>query len=312
MSLNRAEEDGVDNRVEAPRTPGGNPAGLASGQGASDDASDTQVLGGHNGAAPAAPRPTPGMAAAPAAAAYPGGQPYSSLMAPGTAAGSAGAGGSALADSAAQAVASAASGARTVASKIGSSFSGISWPRPTRQASERAMPAAGPQAPPAPAAPPGHAAAPQAAPQAPPRVQFQAGGRARRRDWRAAAGPAPRSALLSLQRLEPLSVMKFSFMISLVGWVVVFAAVAVVYYVLSKLGVFTQIEQTVGLVTYSKSHPGTNASSWFRASRVLGWTAIICTINAILFTALATIGAALYNLITTISGGIEVTLKETD
>jgi hypothetical protein len=307
VSLNRAEEDGVDNRVEAPRTAGGNPAGLAAGQGASEDAGETQVLGGRNGSAPAAPLPAPGMAAAPAAAAYPGGQPYSPLMAPGSAPD----GGSALTETAAQAVASAASGARNVAAKIGASFSGISWPRPTRQASERAMPSAGPQAPPAPPqVPPG----PQAGPAAPPRVQFQAGtGRPRRRrDWRAAAGPAPRSALLSLQRVEPLSVMKFSFMISLVGWVVVFVAVAVIYYVLSKLGVFTQIEQTVGLVTYSKSHPGTNASSWFRASRVLGWTAIICTINAILFTALATIGAALYNLITTISGGVEVTLKETD
>jgi hypothetical protein len=130
--------------------------------------------------------------------------------------------------------------------------------------------------------------------------------------WPGQVGPAPRSALLSLQRLEPLSVMKFSFLLSLVAWVVVFVAVAIVWFVLSKLGVFSSIEKTVGLVTYSKSHPGTNAASWFSASRVLLYTALVCTVNAILFTALATVGAALYNLITSITGGIEVTLKETD
>ena len=118
--------------------------------------------------------------------------------------------------------------------------------------------------------------------------------------------------MLSLQRIEPMSVMKFSFLISLVGWVVVFVAVAILYFTLSKLGVFTKIEHTVGLVTYNKDHPGSNASSWFSASRVLEYTALVCTINAILFTALATVGAALYNLVTSLTGGIEVTLRESD
>ncbi len=106
--------------------------------------------------------------------------------------------------------------------------------------------------------------------------------------------------------------MKFSFLISLVAWVVLFVAVAVVYFALSKLGVFRSIEQTVGLITYNKDHPGTNAASWFRASRVMEYTAVVCTVNAVLFTALATVCAALYNLVTQLTGGIEVTLKETD
>ena len=49
--------------------------------------------------------------------------------------------------------------------------------------------------------------------------------------------------------------MKFSFMISLVGWVILFVAVAVLYFVLSKLGVFHAIEPTVGGVTSSKDSP---------------------------------------------------------
>jgi Transmembrane domain of unknown function (DUF3566) len=106
--------------------------------------------------------------------------------------------------------------------------------------------------------------------------------------------------------------MKFSFLMSLVGWVVLFVAVAVVYFALSKLGVFHEIEQTYALITYNKDHPGSNLDAWFGASRVMEYTAIVCTVNVFLFTALATVGAALYNLVTHLTGGIEVTLKETD
>ena len=121
-----------------------------------------------------------------------------------------------------------------------------------------------------------------------------------------------RSAMLTLQRVEPMSVMKFSSLLALVMWVVIFVAVAIIYFALSKMGVFSSIEHTVGLVTSNKSVSGTNASSWFAASRVLSYTAIFCTINAVLFTALATVGAALYNLLTSLTGGVEVTLKESD
>jgi hypothetical protein len=106
--------------------------------------------------------------------------------------------------------------------------------------------------------------------------------------------------------------MKFSSLLSLAGFIVLFIAVAVIWFALSKLGVFGKIEQTIGLVTYSKSHPGSNAAAWFSARRWLGYTALIGAINAVLFTALSTIGAVLYNLITSLTGGIEVTLKETD
>jgi Transmembrane domain of unknown function (DUF3566) len=188
------------------------------------------------------------------------------------------------------AVAGAASGARDLAAKVGASFSSV-----TRNSSKPKAPRRPPSASVKRPASPGAGLPPR-----PPQGRTQQGGAQTRR------------ALLSLERIEPMSVMKFSFLISLVGWVVLFVAVAVVYFALSKLHVFTEIEKTVGLVTYNKDHPGSNAASWFRASRVLEYTALVCTINAILFTALATVGAALYNLVTTLTGGIEVTLKESD
>jgi Transmembrane domain of unknown function (DUF3566) len=122
-----------------------------------------------------------------------------------------------------------------------------------------------------------------------------------------------RRAQLVLSRIEPWSVMKFSFMISLVGWVVLFVAVAALYYVLSKLGVFHSIQSTISDVTSSKGSAGTDANGqWFSASRILGYTMLVGAINVVLITALATVGAVIYNLVTHLAGGIEVTLKETD
>jgi hypothetical protein len=39
---------------------------------------------------------------------------------------------------------------------------------------------------------------------------------------------------------------------------------------------------------------------------------LVGAINVILITALATVGSVVYNLVTHVAGGIEVTLKETD
>lgn len=121
-----------------------------------------------------------------------------------------------------------------------------------------------------------------------------------------------RRAQLAVTRVEPWSVMKFSFMISLVGWVVLFVAVAALYYSLSKIGVFTSIEKSVTDVTSSKGSAGVKASNWFSASRVLGYTMLIGAVNVVLITALATVGSVIYNLVTHVAGGIEVTLRETD
>jgi hypothetical protein len=127
-------------------------------------------------------------------------------------------------------------------------------------------------------------------------------------------GTAPtRRAQLVLARIEPWSVMKFSFMVSLVGWVILFVAVAALYYVLSKLGVFHSIQSTITDVTSSKGSSGADANGqWFSASRILGYTMLVGAINVVLITALATVGAVIYNLVTHLAGGIEVTLKETD
>jgi hypothetical protein len=121
-----------------------------------------------------------------------------------------------------------------------------------------------------------------------------------------------RQAMLTLSRLEPWSVMKFSFIASVVAFIILFVAVAVLYMVLSALGVFTSLENQVASITSAKNTAGTDISHWFSASLILGWTAMLGALNIVLITALSTIGSVIYNLIAKTVGGVEVTLRETD
>jgi hypothetical protein len=154
--------------------------------------------------------------------------------------------------------------------------------------------------PPAPAAPVGPTAAAAAQAPAPPRPRK-----------RAAQRPA-RQAHLTVARIEPWSVMKFSFVVSLVAFVILFVAVTVLYGTLSALGVFESLQRVVTSVTSSQDSAGVNAAKWFSASRVLGYTGLLGSFDIVLITAMATIGAVIYNLTSRLVGGVEVTLRETE
>jgi hypothetical protein len=121
-----------------------------------------------------------------------------------------------------------------------------------------------------------------------------------------------RQAHLTVARVEPWSVMKFSFIVSLVAFVILFVAVSVLYGALAGLGVFDSLQRVVTSVTSSQSSAGVNAAKWWSASRILGYTALLGSLNIVLITAMSTIGAVVYNLTSRLVGGVEVTLRETE
>jgi hypothetical protein len=121
-----------------------------------------------------------------------------------------------------------------------------------------------------------------------------------------------RQAHLTVARVEPWSVMKFSFVVSLVAFVILFVAVSVLYGALAGLGVFDSLQRVVASLTSSQSSVGVNAAKWWSASRVLGYTALLGLLNIVLITAMSTIGAVVYNLTSRLVGGVEVTLRETE
>jgi hypothetical protein len=124
----------------------------------------------------------------------------------------------------------------------------------------------------------------------------------------------PRKAHLQVARFEPWSVMKFSFIMSLVCFLVLFVAVVVLYVILSWLGVFDALSNTIRDLTSNDQGKtgGLNPASWFSAARILGYTALIGTLNVLLITALATVWSVIYNMAADLVGGVEVTLKEAD
>jgi Transmembrane domain of unknown function (DUF3566) len=129
---------------------------------------------------------------------------------------------------------------------------------------------------------------------------------------KARTGSRARKANLVVSRVEPWSVMKFSFLISLVLWIVMFVAVALLYYALSSLGVFGALQRTLASVTSSQTSAGVDLTKWTSSTRVLGYTMLLGAVDVVLITAISTVGAVIYNLVTHLGGGIEVTLKETE
>jgi len=102
-------------------------------------------------------------------------------------------------------------------------------------------------------------------------------------------------------------VLKFSLVLSVVLCVVLVVAVAVLYLLLSGMGVFESINKTV-----SSFREAGSDQPLFTASGVIGVALIVGLADVVLFTAMATLGAFAYNLCADLVGGIEVTLSEHD
>jgi hypothetical protein len=126
-------------------------------------------------------------------------------------------------------------------------------------------------------------------------------------------GTAPhrvRKARLRMTHIDPWSVMKTSFLLSVAFGIVTVIAVAVVWSVLGAAGVWDSINQTVQEVIGGNSGSSFDVENYIGTSRVMGFTMIVAVVDVVLITAIATLSAFLYNLAATLLGGLEVTLAE--
>jgi len=110
--------------------------------------------------------------------------------------------------------------------------------------------------------------------------------------------------------VDPWSVMKVSFVLSIATAIMAFIAVAVLWSVLDAMGVFEAVGGMISDVTSSDQKSGFDLQSFLSLSRVLGFTTLLGLVDIILVTALATLGSFLYNLAAGFVGGLEVTLAE--
>ena len=102
--------------------------------------------------------------------------------------------------------------------------------------------------------------------------------------------------------------LKLAFVLSVALFFVWMVAVGVLYGVLDGMGVWDKLNGT-----YNEFAVNTSAASGgplITVGRVLGVAAIVGAINIVLITALATVGAFVYNVSADLAGGLEMTLAE--
>jgi hypothetical protein len=176
---------------------------------------------------------------------------------------------------------------------------------PVSKADERARPKLGRKTPaqPLPDLPPRPADAPS--PSLPPGATV-----ATPTDARPQVSRGPRRARLRLTRIDPWSVMKTSFLLSIAFAIVTVVSVAMVWQVLGAAGVWDSFNSTIQEGIGGEDVSTFQIQDYVGTSRVLGFTMLVAAIDVILITASATLTAFLYNMAAALLGGVEVTLAE--
>ncbi|KGM16123.1 hypothetical protein N867_03100, partial [Actinotalea fermentans ATCC 43279 = JCM 9966 = DSM 3133] len=117
-----------------------------------------------------------------------------------------------------------------------------------------------------------------------------------------------RKVRLAVARIDPWSVMKLSFLLSVAIGIMIVVAAAVVWQTLDNMAVFTSVNETIA--TIADDPEFFNLLEYAAFPRVLSLATMIAVVDVVLLTALSTIGAFLYNIVAALVGGITVTLTD--
>lgn len=123
------------------------------------------------------------------------------------------------------------------------------------------------------------------------------------------AAAAARRARLQLVRVEPWSVTRLAFVVSVAMMIVAVVAVSIFWVVLDLAGVWDQLNGSIATVL-SDGEAGFDLTDYLGLGRLVGLTLVLSAINVIVFTMMATIAAHLYNLAAQLMGGIGLTFQD--
>ena len=124
--------------------------------------------------------------------------------------------------------------------------------------------------------------------------------------------PRPASARrvrLTVSRVDPWSAMKIAFLLSVALGIAGVVMVFVLWTILAGMGVFDQINGIVGQVVQD-GQQRFDIMDFIGLGRVLSLSIVIAVIDVILVTAIATLGAFLYNVSSALVGGVQLTLTD--
>jgi hypothetical protein len=119
----------------------------------------------------------------------------------------------------------------------------------------------------------------------------------------------PVRASMQIRRIDPWSTLKVSLVLSVALFFVWMIAVAFLYLVLGGMGVWSKLNSNVGDLL---NNTGGSSADLVSSGTIFGGAVLIGLVNIVLLSAMATIGAFIYNLTTDLIGGVEVTLADRD
>ena len=125
--------------------------------------------------------------------------------------------------------------------------------------------------------------------------------------------PAPkakvRRARLLVSKVDPWSVLKMAFLLSVALGIVTVVAAIVLWTVLDLTGIFDQVDSLLGTLAGSEGG-GFELKKVASLGQVASFATIIAVVNVVLLTALSMLSAVLYNIAATLVGGVGVTLTD--
>ena len=120
----------------------------------------------------------------------------------------------------------------------------------------------------------------------------------------------PRRVRLALTRVDPWSIMKVSFMLSVAVGIMIVVAAIFVWLMLDAMHVFSTIKELASTIMQSDNNAYSALVEYLAFKRAVSMAIIIGVVNVVLTTALATVTALLYNLTATLVGGVHLTLAD--
>ncbi|GAA4116091.1 hypothetical protein GCM10022415_12920 [Knoellia locipacati] len=124
-----------------------------------------------------------------------------------------------------------------------------------------------------------------------------------------AARASGRRVRLTVSRVDPWSAMKMSFLLSVALGIAGVVMVAVLWMILAGMGVFDQVNGLVGQIIQDGENTF-DIMDFLGFGRVVSLAIVVGVIDVILMTALATLAAFLYNVSSSLVGGLQLTLTD--